>query len=103
MARIDIEKQNQTISRLRDELSRLNQRFDEAKKTLGLPENEEVVVPDSEVPPQLAEAMKAVPAAAPSRSDPRPAAAPRDRRACKRRTPHRTTRGFPPRTRKTGD
>ena len=31
MARIDIEKQNQTISRLRDELSRLNQRFDEAK------------------------------------------------------------------------
>ncbi len=64
MARIDIEKQNQTISRLRDELSRLNQRFDEAKKTLGLPENEEVVVPDSEVPPQLAEAMKAVRAAA---------------------------------------
>lgn len=58
MAHIDIEKQNETLNRLRDELSRLNQKFDETKKALGLPANEEVTVPDAKLPAQLADAMK---------------------------------------------
>ena len=59
MTCIDIEKQNETLSRLRDELSRLNQKFDEQKKALGLREDEEVAVNEATVPPQIAEAMRA--------------------------------------------
>lgn len=59
MTHFDVEKQNEMLNRLRDELSRLNQKFDETKKTLNIPANEEVTLPEGDLPPQLAAAMKA--------------------------------------------
>ena len=63
MAKIDIAKQNETLSRLRDELARLNVRFEESKKAAGLPEGE-VTLDPSEVTPELADALEAVKGAA---------------------------------------
>ena len=63
MAKIDIAKQNETLSRLRDELARLNVRFEESKKAAGLPEGE-VTLDPSEVTPELTEALEAVRGAA---------------------------------------
>ena len=59
MGKIDIAKQQDTLARLRDELQRLNQKFDETKKAMGLPVNEEVTINPSEVTPALKQAMEA--------------------------------------------
>ena len=59
MAAIDIAKQQETLARLRDELSRLNVQFDEQKKAAGLPEGD-VTMDPSEVTPQLAAALETV-------------------------------------------
>ena len=56
MSKIDIAKQAETLSRLRDELSRLNRQFADTKKALGY--DEDVTVDMTEVPAQLAEALK---------------------------------------------
>lgn len=53
----DLKKQKQEISRLADELSRLNSVFAEQKKALGLSEEEKVTVADSEITPELERAM----------------------------------------------
>ena len=63
MAKIDIAKQNETLSRFRDELARLNVRFEESKKAAGLPEGE-VTLDPSEMTPELANALEAVKAEA---------------------------------------
>lgn len=53
MAAINFEKQEREITRLSDELARLNKLFAEQKKTLGLPENEPVVFDQKEMSPEL--------------------------------------------------
>lgn len=58
MASIDIAKQNETLSRLRDELASLNARFDESKKAAGLPDGE-VTIDPSEMTPELVRALDA--------------------------------------------
>lgn len=58
MSKIDIAKQQETLSRLRDDLSRLNAKFEEQKKAAGLPEVE-VTMDQSEVTHQLAAALEA--------------------------------------------
>ncbi len=56
--------QEQEISRLSDELKRLNSIFTEQKKTLGLPEDEPVAIDEKEITPELQKAMDAVKAEA---------------------------------------
>lgn len=56
MAKIDIAKQQETLSRLRDELSRLNAAFEEQKKAAGITD-EEVTVDPSEMTPALEAAL----------------------------------------------
>lgn len=58
MSKIDIAKQAETLSRLRDDLSRLNRQFADAKKALGFAEDEDVKVDMTKVPTKLAEALK---------------------------------------------
>lgn len=58
MSKIDIAKQAETLSRLRDELSRLNRQFADAKKALGIAEDEEISVDRTRLSPELKEAMK---------------------------------------------
>lgn len=53
----DLNKQKQEITRLADELSRLNSVFAEQKKALGLPEEEKVTVDKGEITPELEKAM----------------------------------------------
>ena len=53
----ELKNQKQEITRLADELSRLNSVFAEQKKTLGLPEEEKVTVEASEITPELEKAM----------------------------------------------
>lgn len=53
----DLKNQKQEISRLADELSRLNAVFAEQKKTLGLPADQAVTVEQSEITPELERAM----------------------------------------------
>lgn len=53
----DLKNQKQEISRLADELSRLNAVFAEQKKILGLPADKPVTVAESEVTPELERAM----------------------------------------------
>ena len=57
-ASIDIAKQHETLSRLRDELASLNARFDESKKVAGLPDGE-VTIDPSEITPELVRALDA--------------------------------------------
>lgn len=64
MSKIDIAKQQEQLARLRDELGRLNQKFDETKKAMGLPVDEEVKVDPSELTPALKKAMEAAKAEA---------------------------------------
>ncbi len=64
MGKIDIAKQQETLSRLRDELGRLNQKFDETKKAMGLPVDEKVKIDPSEITPALKKAMEAAKAEA---------------------------------------
>ncbi len=64
MSKIDIVKQQETLSRLRDELGRLNQKFDETKKAMGLPVDAEVKIDPSEITPALKKAMEAAKAEA---------------------------------------
>lgn len=53
----DLKNQKQEIARLADELSRLNSLLSEEKKALGLSEQETVTIDDSEMTPELKEAM----------------------------------------------
>ncbi|WP_294446102.1 hypothetical protein [uncultured Mailhella sp.] len=53
----DLKNQKEEIARLADELSRLNSVFAEQKKALGIPETETVTVAESEVTPELRNAM----------------------------------------------
>ncbi len=53
----DLKNQKQEITRLADELSRLNSAFAEQKKALGLSEEEKVTVDASEITPELEKAM----------------------------------------------
>ncbi len=55
----DFKNQKQEIARLADELSRLNHILADQKKALGLPEDEAVTVADSEMTPELKNAMDA--------------------------------------------
>jgi len=54
----DIAKQEREIARLKEELKSLNEKFDEEKKKLGLPEGEEVKVDESELTPEVRDAMQ---------------------------------------------
>ena len=56
MAAIDIAKQNETLSRLKDELERLNAKFDESKKALGI--EGEVTIDPAEMTPELEKALE---------------------------------------------
>ena len=56
MAAIDIAKQNETLSRLKDELERLNTKFDESKKALGI--EGEVTIDPAEMTPELEKALE---------------------------------------------
>ena len=56
--------QDKEISRLADELKRLNGIFAEQKKALGLPEDEPVTVDEKEITPELQKAMEAAKAEA---------------------------------------
>ncbi len=53
----DIWNQQQEIARLADELSRLNAELASQKKALGYSEDEEVRIDESEVTPELEQAM----------------------------------------------
>ena len=53
-----MESQAQELERLRQELSKLNERFDRTKKLLGLPNMEDVLMPDGEVSPELARMLE---------------------------------------------
>lgn len=53
----ELKNQKQEITRLADELSRLNSVFAEQKKALGLSEEEKVTVEASEITPELEKAM----------------------------------------------
>ena len=53
----DIRNQQQEIARLADELSRLNAELASQKKALGYGEDEEVRIDESEVTPELEQAM----------------------------------------------
>ena len=53
----DLKNQKQEITRLADELSRLNSVFSEQKKALGLSEEDSVTVDASEITPELEKAM----------------------------------------------
>ena len=64
MTEQQLKQQEQEIARLADELSRLNLLFAEQKKTLGLPEDEEVVFDDKEMTPELKKALDAAKAEA---------------------------------------
>lgn len=64
MGKIDIAKQQETLSRLRDELGRLNQKFDEAKKVMGFSVDQEVKIDPSEITPAVQKAMEAAKAEA---------------------------------------
>ena len=56
--------QDKEISRLADELKRLNGIFAEQKKALGLSEDEPVTVDEKEITPELQKAMEAAKAEA---------------------------------------
>ena len=56
MAAIDIAKQNETLSRLKDELERLNAKFDESKKALGI--EGEVTIDPAEMTPELEKVLE---------------------------------------------
>ena len=53
----DLKNQKQEITRLADELSRLNSVFAEQKKALGLSEEEKVTLNEAEITPELEKAM----------------------------------------------
>lgn len=53
----DFRNQQQEIARLADELSRLNAELASQKKALGYSEDEEVRIDESEVTPELEQAM----------------------------------------------
>ena len=53
----DFRNQQQEIARLADELSRLNAELSSQKKALGYGEDEEVRIDESEVTPELEQAM----------------------------------------------
>ena len=53
----DLKNQKQEITRLADELSRLNSVFAEQKKALGLSAEEKVTLNESEITPELEKAM----------------------------------------------
>ena len=53
----DLKNQQQEITRLADELSKLNAMFAEQKKMLGLSPDEPVTVSESEMTPELKRAM----------------------------------------------
>lgn len=53
----DLKKQQQEIAHLADELSRLNNELASQKKLLGYAEDDEVVVDESEMTPELEQAM----------------------------------------------
>jgi len=53
----DLRNQQQEIARLADELSRLNAELASQKKALGYSEDEEVRIDESEVTPELDQAM----------------------------------------------
>lgn len=53
----DLRNQKQEITRLADELSRLNSVFAEQKKALGLSEEEKVTLNEAEITPELEKAM----------------------------------------------
>ncbi|WP_077072496.1 hypothetical protein [Mailhella massiliensis] len=53
----DLKNQKQEITRLADELSRLNSVFAEQKKALGLAEEEKVTLNEAEITPELEKAM----------------------------------------------
>ena len=53
----DLRNQQQEIARLADELSRLNAELASQKKALGYGEDEEVRIDESEVTPELEQAM----------------------------------------------
>ena len=57
MSKIDLQKQQCQLSRLRDELARLNSDFDAVKARIGLKAEDEVAVSDEALPPELARAM----------------------------------------------
>jgi len=53
----DLKNQQQEIARLADELNRLNEALAEQKKALGYAEDEEIVISESEMTPELEQAM----------------------------------------------
>ena len=53
----DLRNQKQEITRLADELSRLNSMLAEQKKALGLSAEEKVTVNEAEITPELKKAM----------------------------------------------
>ncbi len=53
----DLKNQKQEISRLSEELSRLNSIFAEQKKTLGLDADQPVTIDQAEITPELEHAM----------------------------------------------
>ena len=57
MSKIDLQKQQCQLTRLRDELARLNHDFDAVKERLGLKAEDEVVASGEALPPELARAM----------------------------------------------
>ena len=64
MTEQQLKQQEQEISRLSDELSRLNNLFAEQKKALGIPEDEVVTFDEKEMTPELQKAFDTVKAEA---------------------------------------
>ena len=64
MTEQQLKQQEQQIANQAEELARLNGIFDEQKKALGLPENEEVTFDEKEMTPELQKAFDVVKAEA---------------------------------------
>ena len=58
MSRIDLQKQQCHLARLREELTRLNRDFDALKERMGIKSGDEVAASGADVPAQLVRAME---------------------------------------------
>lgn len=56
---MDLAKQNQNIERLRDELDRLNKQWAQVKEAMGINDDADLKVEDSQMTPAMKEMMQA--------------------------------------------